>query len=118
MSETPDEIDQAMSPFLSLFKILEPLGLDPEQPLRDFAPGLWPTWGDLTRLVGALADQSGERAAIVAWLREAVRAYPTHPLIAFVGDPFSQDAEIMCERIAEAINAEMHRLPRNASNGT
>jgi|HubBroStandDraft_2_1064218.scaffolds.fasta_scaffold547213_1 hypothetical protein len=46
----PDRLEDALKPFLSLYRIQKPLNPPDEAPLRDYCPGAWPTMGDLKRL--------------------------------------------------------------------
>lgn len=47
------ELREALEPFLRVYRVNEPLALDPELGLRDVLPGVWPTWGNLERLMRA-----------------------------------------------------------------
>ena len=37
------ELLEALEPFARLWMVLEPLGVSPDRPLREVAPGAWPT---------------------------------------------------------------------------
>lgn len=54
------DLDKAVQPFVSLFRIMEPLGLPDERPMSKFIPGIWPDYGDLRRLYEALPKRYKE----------------------------------------------------------
>lgn len=51
----------AIEVFLRLYRMMQPLGLSDETPMRDFVPGVWPTYGDLRNLCDTERD-SGSHA--------------------------------------------------------
>lgn len=48
-----DFLEKALEPFERVASIIEPLNISDEKPLRDVIPGVWPTIGDLRRLLHA-----------------------------------------------------------------
>jgi len=49
------ELRMALEPFVRVAAIMQLLGLDPQTPLRDCAPGVWPTLADCQAARAALA---------------------------------------------------------------
>lgn len=49
-----------------------------------------------------------EREAIVAWLRAIRDEFPTHSLLAFIGDPWTEDCRELAHRLANAIERGEH----------
>lgn len=56
----------ALDPFSRVAAIMEPLNLPDEKPLRDCAPGVWPTLGDCRNARTALAILPALIAAVEA----------------------------------------------------
>lgn len=48
------EIRAAAKPFSGVLSMNEPLNLPDEMPLRDMLPGVWPTVGELRKLIAAI----------------------------------------------------------------
>lgn len=55
MSEkrTRRQLREAVDPFRRVTALMAPLSIDPDKPLHDVVPGLWPSWGELKALVAA-----------------------------------------------------------------
>lgn len=51
-------LDEALEPFVSLHGINEQFTPKDDEPLRDYMPGVWPTWGDLKKLVALKKPQA------------------------------------------------------------
>lgn len=47
----------ALDPFARLARLNAPLNLPPDKPVRDFAPGAWPTLADCQRADDALSEK-------------------------------------------------------------
>ena len=58
---TPLELEMiaALDPFARVARIMHDLNLPDDEPLRDCAPGIWPTIGDCRRADAALSAASG-----------------------------------------------------------
>ncbi len=54
------EAREALQPFAFLARVNEKLNLDPELPLKDFVPGVWPKWKDVKRALAALREAGHE----------------------------------------------------------
>lgn len=50
----------------------------------------------------------GEREAVVAWLRDLAGQFCTPPILAFWGDPFKRDGQLLCAELADAIERGDH----------
>lgn len=50
---------------------------------------------------------AGERRIIV-WLRAIADEFPTHPLLTFIGDPFTDDSQRLAHHLADAIERGHH----------
>jgi hypothetical protein len=48
-------------------------------------------------------------ARIVAWLEALAGEFCTPPILAFFGDPWKRDGQLLCIQLAEAIKAGDHR---------
>ncbi len=45
------EQKKAIQTFQRLERVIAPLNIPDERPLRDMLPGVWPTWGEFKRLM-------------------------------------------------------------------
>lgn len=54
------EAKEALQPFAFLARVNARLNLDPELPLKDFVPGVWPKWKDVQRALAALREAGHE----------------------------------------------------------
>ena len=50
-----------------------------------------------------------EREAIVAWLRSLAGEFVTPPILAFFGDPWKRDGQLLCCELADAIERGDHQ---------
>ena len=60
MANKRSDLDEAVQPFVSLYKLNEPLNLPDDKPLIEILPVIWPTWGELKRLYEALPKRHKE----------------------------------------------------------
>jgi len=58
----PPALREAADSFVRVHDLLEPLRLPDDTSLRDCLPGIWPTVGDLRRLVNAVRDHRCRKA--------------------------------------------------------
>ncbi|AGH48728.1 hypothetical protein G432_05005 [Sphingomonas sp. MM-1] len=52
--------------------------------------------------------QPNERDAVVAWLRRLASQSRTPEILAFWGDPFKRDGQLLCVELADAIERGEH----------
>lgn len=60
MARERSELDQAVQPFVSLYRLNRTFDLPDDTPLIKIMPRIWPTWGELKRLYDALPERHRE----------------------------------------------------------
>jgi hypothetical protein len=60
------------------------------------------------RECGTEGSTMTEREAVVAWLRSLAGQFVTPPILAFFGDPWKRDGQLLCCELAAAIEAGDH----------
>lgn len=70
-------------------------------------------WGwkvtPLYALTSIQASRDDEVERIIAWLRSLAGEFVTPPILAFFGDPFKRDGQLLCVEIADAIERGDYR---------
>lgn len=52
------DIGEAGGPFRAIIRVMEPLSIPDDKPLRDVLPGAWPTWGEFKAFMEAVNDRA------------------------------------------------------------
>jgi hypothetical protein len=65
----------------------------------------------------ALSAMPDERGAVVSWLRHLAGEFVTPGILAFFGDPFKRDGQLLCVELADVIERGDHLTHKDAGDG-